>query len=174
MILLETTRLIVKSTSLDQLENAYALYSDPEVMHYLGGPKSRDDTKAALQEMIWHEEKHGFSSGNVYEKETDLFVGRSGLLYLAFKEDQPDIEVGYVLHKAFWNKGYATELAKGFIAWGFQHLSVDKLVATTSLKNMRSRHVLEKVGMHYVGNINYASHVYHFDYQIAKYEILKP
>ncbi len=48
---------------------------------------------------------------------------------------QPDIEVGYILHKQFWNKGYATELATSFLAWGFQHLTVDKLIATVHPDN---------------------------------------
>lgn len=175
MILLETKRLIVKSTSLDNLENVYALYSDPDVMRYVGrGVKTYEESLEAIKEIIQHQGKHGFSSGDVYEKETGLYVGRAGLIYLEMKDNQPDIEVGYILHKQFWNKGYATELAKAFLEWVFKNLLVNKLVAVVPLENTRSRHVLEKVGMSYVGNIRYGSNVHCFANEIAKYEILKP
>lgn len=174
MALLETKRLIVKSSSLDNLENVYALYSDPEVMHYVGhGIKTREETREALEAMIQHEKKHGFSSGDVYEKETGLFVGRAGLIYLAMNDRQPDIEIGCILHKQFWNKGYATELAEAFLEWGFKHLPISKLVATVAFENTQSRHVLEKIGMNYVCNIRYVSNVHCFDDEVAKYEILK-
>lgn len=168
MTLLETKRLIVNSTTLDNLEKVYALYSDPAVMRYYGcGAKTNEKTHEFMMQMIQHQEKHGFSSGNVYEKETGLFIGRAGLVYFEMKDDQPDIEVGYILHKQFWNKGYATELAKSFLEWGFQHLTVDKLIATVCPDNTASCHVLEKAGMIYVGNVHWYGNI------VAKYEILK-
>ncbi len=168
MNLLETKRLIVKPTSLDNFENVYALFSDPEVMRYVGrGVRTREETQANLKKMIQHQEKHGFSVGDVYEKHTGLFVGRAGLIYLEMKDDQPDIEVGYTLHKKFWKNGYATELAKAFLDWGFNNLSVKKLVAVIRPENEGSRRVLEKSSMHYVGRINC------YDTEVAKYEIFK-
>jgi len=169
MILLETKRLIVKSPSLDALEEIYALYSDPEVMRYYGGcgAKTYEETQTFMSKMISHQNKHNFSSGNVYEKESALFIGRAGLIYLEMNDDQPEIEVGYILHKQFWNKGYATELAKAFLEWGFSNLPITKLVATVHYENTGSRHVLEKIGMHYVGKL----HCYNAE--MAKYEILK-
>lgn len=168
MNLLETKRLIVKPTSLDNFENVYALLSDPEVMRYVGrGVKTREETQESLEKMIRHKEKHGFSFGDVYEKDTGLFVGRAGLIYLEMKDDQPDIEVGYTLHKQFWKKGYATELAKAFLDWGFKNLPVNKLVAVIRPENEESRRVLEKSAMHYVGRVNC------YDTDVAKYEIFK-
>lgn len=166
MILLETKRLIVKSTSPDNLEKIYLLHSDPDVMRYIG-VKTREETHEFMVKMIQHQGKHGFSSGNVHEKETGLFVGRSGLIYLEMNDNQSDIEVGYVLHKQFWNKGYATELARAFLEWGFKHLPVSKLLATIHPENRSSRHVVEKLGMSYVGNAHY------WGDEITMYEILK-
>jgi ribosomal-protein-alanine N-acetyltransferase len=168
MNLLETKRLIVKPPSLDNFENVYALCSDADVMHYVGrGAKSREDTRESIEKMIQHNKKHGFSIGDVYEKESSLFVGRAGLVYLEMNDDQPEIEIGYTLHKTFWKKGYATELAKACLDWGFEHLAVNKLVAVTHPENKESRHVLEKAGMYYLGIENcYAT-------EVAKYAMLK-
>lgn len=167
-IILETQRLIIKSPALDNFENLYALYSDPEVMQYVGqGVRSREETRKKLAEIIYHFEKHGFSFGDVYKKESGACIGRAGLIYLEMNDSQPEIELGYTLHKAYWNKGYATELAKAFIQWGFEHLPVEKLIAVTHPDNKKSRHVLEKTGMHYVGNVRC------YNTEVVKYEIYK-
>lgn len=168
MNILETQRLIVKPTSYENLDQVYTLFADPEVMRYVGrGVKTREETLDYLKKFINHYEKHGFGFGDVYEKESGLFVGRAGLIFLELKDDQPDIEVGYALHKKFWKKGYATELAKAFLDWGFKHLPVNKLVAVIRPENEESRRVLEKSGMHYVGRENC------YGTQVAKYAIFK-
>jgi len=166
-IFLETKRLIIKTPSLEYLNEAFLLDSDPTVMNFMGGPRSMKSAREWLEKSIGHQERNGFGFGLVFEKETGLFVGRAGLFYLAYDENQPDIEIGYRLHKAFWGKGYATELAKALINWGFEHLSVNKLVAVINPKNTHSRHVLEKAGMHYVGKSKY------YDDEVDRYEILK-
>lgn len=167
-IFLETQRLIIRTPELTDMDNLYALQTDPEVMRYIGnGVRSHEEVKLSLERSIQHQEKHGFSLGSVYEKETGAFVGRAGLIYLGLDDTQPDIEVAYGLMKAAWNKGYATELAQALIDWGFKHLNINKLVAVINPKNTGSRHVLEKVNMHYVGPAYY--HNIHVDFfQIDK------
>lgn len=168
MNLLETKRLIVKPTSLQNLEKISELFADPDVMRYIGqGVRTREETGENLNKMIAHQTKHGFSMGDVYAKDSGEFIGRAGLIYLEMNDDQPDIEVGYALHKKFWGKGYATELAKAFLAWGFAHLPVNRFVAVLRCENHDSRLVLEKAGMRYVGKeLCYST-------EVAKYEIFK-
>lgn len=48
-----------------------------------------------------------------------------------------------------WGKGYATEGAKASLEYGFKTLSLNEIVSYTTVKNMRSRHVMEKIGMHH-------------------------
>lgn len=151
-VFLETKRLIIHAPELADFDNLYALQSDPDVMQYVGqGVRTRGEVMAGLEKAIAHQKKYGFSLGCVYEKESGAFVGRAGLIYFAFDDMQPDIEVGYALTKAAWGKGYATELARALIHWGFSHLPIEKLVADINPKNDRSRRVLEKVKMSYVG-----------------------
>jgi ribosomal-protein-alanine N-acetyltransferase len=120
-----------------------------------------------MNEMIKHQANHGFSSGDIFEKETDTFVGRGGLIYLEMKDDQPDVEIGYILHKQFWGKGYATELARTFLDWGFNNLPVERILASVLPENKNSRHVVEKIGMNYIGNRKCWGN------ESAVYEILK-
>ena len=165
-ILLETERLIIKTPEASDLEHLYALQTDPDVMKYIfNGIRTREQIKEKSDQAILHYQKHGFGAGSVYEKSTQNFIGRAGLFYLAYDDSQPEIELGYSLHKQFWNRGYATEIAKAFLAWGFKNLPVTKLVAVINPKNDASRHVLEKAGMHYVGRV----HCY--DTDVDKFEI---
>lgn len=168
-IFLETKRLIINTPKLIDFNNLYALQSDADVMKYIGqGVRVQSEVMTGLEKAIAHQEKYGFSLGSVFEKESGVFIGRAGLIYLAYDDTQPDIEVGYALTKDAWNKSYATELSKALIDWGFQHLSVTKLVAAINPKNDRSRRVLEKVKMNYVGRAHY------WNNEVALYDIHKP
>ena len=165
---LETKRLIIKPSSLENVETVYPLVSDPEVMRYVGkGAKTPEETVEGIKNHILHFQKHGFGFGDVYEKATGTFIGNAGLVYLEMDDTQPEIEVGYRLHKAYWNKGYGTELTKALIDWGFKNIPVKKLVAVLRSENEKSRRVLEKAGMRYVGR------VHSYNNEVAKYEIYK-
>lgn len=165
-IILETDRLIVKQTTLAHFEEIYPLVSDPDVMRYVSdGIRSREKTLEILKKIIAHQDKHGFSIGCVYEKGTNNLIGRAGLIYLELDDTQPEIEIGYYLFKRYWNKGYATELAKAFLNWGFKHLKINKIITVINPENHASRHVLKKAGMHFVNIVPC------YGIQAEKYEI---
>ena len=153
-IFLETDRLIIRPLSMDDLENSYILQSDSLVMQYLGnGVRSKEEVKVWLHKAVVHQKKYGFSVGSVYEKNSGLFVGRSGLAHLDYDDAQP-LEVTFLLTRNSWGKGYATELGCAIIQWAFENLTISKLIAHTNSKNERSRRVLEKIGMHYMKMVN--------------------
>lgn len=168
-IFFETNRLIVKKPALSDLNHLIALRSDPEVMQFVGNGliQTKEDVAKFLGVAIAYQAQHGFSFGSVYEKASGEFVGQAGLFHLGFDDTQADIELAYRLHKKFWGKGYATELAEALIAWGFSHLDVKKLVALAWPDNMRSQRVLEKAGMIFKGVITFR------DREVKYYEIYK-
>lgn len=147
-IFLETKRLILKTAELSDLDLLVALRSDFEVMENTGygGTQTKEEVKEYLDFAIPYQEKHGMGFCLVFEKESGNFVGEAGLFHLLFDDAQPEIELGYHLHKKFWGKGYGTELAKALIQWGFEHLSVNKLISTTYPDNITSQKVLQKAG----------------------------
>lgn len=70
-IFLETKRLVINTPELSDLDNLYLLQSDSDVMQYIGqGVRTKTEVAEALQIAIQHQQKHGFSVGCVYEKET--------------------------------------------------------------------------------------------------------
>lgn len=164
----ETKNLIIKPPSFDDFDELYQLLSDEDVMRYIGnGVRSREEVQTQLEKMIQHYDKHGFSLCYIYDKESKIFVGCAGLIYLAFDDAQPEIELAFALHKKFWQKGYATELAKYFMQWAFSHGGISSIVAVTKPNNEGSRRVLEKIGMCYLGKCNYK------DIEAAKYILRK-
>lgn len=168
-LFLETKNLIINTPELSDFDNLYALQSDADVMKYIGqGVRTETEVMNGLEKATVHYQKYNFSLGCVFEKESGAFVGRAGLIYLAYDDSQPDIEVGYALIKKAWNKGYATELARALIYWGFKHLTIERLVGVINPNNEGSRRVLEKAGMNYVGRS------YYWNNEVDLYETYKP
>ena len=66
-----------------------------------------------------------------------------------------EVEVGYLLGKLYWGKGYATEGAQVGMDYGFETLKLDRIVGIVHPENVASRHVLEKLGMTLTGPKHY-------------------
>ncbi len=146
---------MLEPTVLTDFDDLLALLSDPDVIKYLGdGAQTKEEVKLFLEKTISYQAKHRIGFCSVFEKERHTFIGQAGLFHLRY-DRQADIEIAYRLHKQFWGKGYATELVKALIVWGFEHLTIKKLVAATHPNNTPSQKVLEKCGLDYRGKIKY-------------------
>jgi RimJ/RimL family protein N-acetyltransferase len=153
-IIIETKNFYLRILKKEDFEDIYRLYVDRDVWRYLScwGVPKKEVAKKHLDFFLEHQKKHGFSYWAIIEKSTGNFVGRAGLSHLA---NTQDIEVGYVLDKMYWGKGYATEIAKAIIKWGFDNLDIDKIVAIAVPENKASIRVMEKVGMKYKKDYEY-------------------
>jgi GrpB-like predicted nucleotidyltransferase (UPF0157 family)/RimJ/RimL family protein N-acetyltransferase len=156
---METKRLTLKAPSLDDLDNLTLLRTTPEVMRYVGDGKiqTKEKIKELLKINIAYYQKHGIGLLCVFEKKDGEFVGLAGLLHDDFDDSKQDIELGYGLLPQFWNKGYATELVKALVVYGFSTLTLDKLIAVTHPDNVASQKVLKKSGFIDVGQMSWCS-----------------
>jgi len=91
----------------------------------------------------------------MHERQTGTFIGRAGLIHigtLILMEDvdntQP-VEIGYILSRNAWGKGYATEASMACLEWGFAHVDLENIVAKTNIANCASQNILKKIGMSY-------------------------
>ena len=66
-----------------------------------GVTQTKEEVREYLDFAIPCQEKHGMGFCQVLEKESGSFVGETGLFHLLFNDTQPEIEVGYHLHKSF-------------------------------------------------------------------------
>ena len=87
-----------------------------------------------------------YGLGALCEKRTGCFVGFAGFLRCDYL-DVDDFEFGFALHENLWAKGYATEIGRAQIAYGFTNLCALRLLAVAHPQNAASLRVLEKIGM---------------------------
>ena len=161
---LRTERLLLRPPTLDDLPAWHATYVDAEEVWY-GAPRSTiDENREKLVRQIAHHAEHGYGFCAVDLLATGETIGAAGLQHL---EGGPEVEVGYRFLKEHWGRGYATESALASLAFGFEELGLDRIVAVALESNAASRRVLEKCDMDEVG----LTHVYgleHVKYELAR------
>lgn len=148
MIILETDHLLFRPLALSDLDNLAALYADPEVMRFLGGPRTRDEVQRVLNSYIREYQMYGHSFFATILKSDERFIGQCGLLNQEI-EEQPEIELGYVLERQYWHHGLAVEGIRALKDYGLQRLGFSRIVSLIPSGNSASIHIAEKIGMHY-------------------------
>ncbi len=143
---IETDRLRLRIICRDDLDDLTSLFADPDVVKYVGDgkPAGREEAAKAVESIITHWQKHGFGRWIAIDKANGAFVGFGGLRSLFGTP-----EVVYHLTKKSWGKGFATELARAALRFGFEERGFDRIVAITKPPNTSSIHVIEKLGMHF-------------------------
>ncbi len=161
---IETVRLRLRHCTFADLDDLLQIRGDAEVMRFIGDrkPQSKERVQELLQEIINHWQKHGFGRWAVIDKANDKFIGLCGLNYLEYIDE---IEIGYLLAKPAWGKGFATESAKASLRYAFEELQLEQIVAVAFPENTASRKVMEKLGMKYV------KHTQLFEGEVAYYEM---
>jgi RimJ/RimL family protein N-acetyltransferase len=142
---LDTPRLRLRPFEPRDLDPIHRVYSDPEVMRWVGtGPvANRTTTERMLEGYSAHQRAHGFSFWAVVETATGRLIGDAGLHRTAAGET----ELGYTLAKSAWGRGYATEAARAWLDAAFTQLDIDEVIALVEPPNRASLHVLEKAGL---------------------------
>jgi RimJ/RimL family protein N-acetyltransferase len=117
-------------------------------MEFFPALLSRDESDARVDRIEAHFRQHGFGLWVVEIPDWTPFAGFIGLCFPRFEAPfTPCIEVGWRLDAAYWNKGYATEGARVALDFGFRWLQAKEIVSFTVPLNVRSRRVMEKLGM---------------------------
>ena len=155
---------MLRPPTLDDLDAWHAIYLDAEEVWY-GEPRSSlDENRGKLERQIAHFAEHGFGMCAVDLAASGETIGAAGLQHL---EGGPEVEVGYRFFNGHWGLGYATESARASVAYGFDEVGLERIVAVALESNVASRRVLEKCGLREIGVV----HVYgleHVKYEIAR------
>jgi RimJ/RimL family protein N-acetyltransferase len=149
-IVLQTPRLTLREFTEDDLDNLFGLNSDPEVVRYLTGGKPTPREKIRDEILPFHLALYArldrLGTWAADSVATGEFLGwfhlRPGP-----GADVTNVELGYRLRRAAWNKGYATEGSAALIEMGFTDLGSERVFGHTMAVNTASRHVLEKCGL---------------------------
>ncbi|MEN7548715.1 GNAT family N-acetyltransferase [Rapidithrix thailandica] len=144
-----TERLILKQPEHDDIDHFFEIYSDPEtnLFNPLGPVSDRKIAARILNAMIEHWEKYKFGAWKIMEKsQPDVVIGFGGLNYRLYNEELK-LNLGFRFGKQAWGKGYATELARKAIAFGFNEFNKKAIYGLVRPKNAASINVLEKCGL---------------------------
>ena len=142
---LETDRLLLRQF----LESDVDLYSricaDPEVMRFVGDGRTlgRQETWRAVAAALGHWVLRGYGLYAVEEKLTGNFIGRIGLIN---PEGWPGLEAGWLLGRAHWGRGYATEGAKAVVRMAYESVGATHLISLIRPENRASIRVAQKLG----------------------------
>jgi len=148
MTRLETERLILREWRQSDLQPFSQINADPRVMEFLPAPLSSQQSDRFVDQIERHIRDHGFGLSAVELRRDHSFIGYIGLAVPSFQASfTPCVEVGWRLSADQWGCGLATEGAREVIRYAFEDLKLDALVSFTMPANLRSRRVMEKLGM---------------------------
>jgi ribosomal-protein-alanine N-acetyltransferase len=143
---LETERLILRPFTLGDLDAFAAICGDPEVMRYYPAPWTRERAEEFIRRQMANQEAHGHSLWAVIHKADGRLIGFCGLAYQLVERAQ-EVEVGYMLDKAYWGRGLAPEAARASLEYAFQRLGLVRLISLIRPENAPSIRVAEKNGL---------------------------
>lgn len=146
--MLRTERLILRPWRDEDLDPFAALNGDPVVRAHFPSVLSRAESDASARRIRACLDRDGYGLWAVEVAGGPAFVGFVGLGAPGFQAHfTPCLEIGWRLARAAWGQGYATEGARAALAFAFDRLRLPQVVSMTTLGNLRSRRVMEKLGM---------------------------
>jgi RimJ/RimL family protein N-acetyltransferase len=145
---IRTDRLLLRRWRNADREPFANLNADPRVNEFLPGPLARERSDEMAVRVDANFDRHGFGLWAVEVRNVAPFIGFIGLAVPRFEAHfTPCVEIGWRLSADHWGRGYATEGAQAAVAFGFDVVRLPEIVSFTVPANLRSRRVMEKIGM---------------------------
>jgi RimJ/RimL family protein N-acetyltransferase len=151
-----TARLTLHWMTVDDAPFMLGLLNEPSFHEFIGdrGVRTIDDARQyLLNGTIASYGYNGFGLYLAREREFGTPVGICGLVQRAGLDDA---DLGFALLPTFWGRGYALEAAEAVLQHARHDLGLLRLVAIVSPSNVRSMHVLERVGFRYERSVQLA------------------
>jgi len=176
-----TRRLRLEPIGPADAADLWLVHSDDQVSYWYGNEQpSLEQAKAQARFMGDSWRLHGVHKWLAYDRVSGEVVGRGGLSRTPVDDDWGQIyaflpaepwaraahqshrpflahanwvEIGWALRREFWGRGYASEIGRAGLAFAFDVLGVQAVVSCAVRHNVRSRAVMERIGMRYAGEI---------------------
>lgn len=123
------------------------LNADARVMEFFPAPLTQQESDAMADRFEALISERGWGFWAVQLKTSGAFIGLVGLHTPADLPFSPCTEVGWRLAYDYWGHGFATEAAQAALRVGFEVLGLEEIVSFTTVANLRSRAVMERLGM---------------------------
>ncbi|MCI4668160.1 MAG: GNAT family N-acetyltransferase [Bacteroidia bacterium] len=141
---IETERLILKTPTWADAPDIFRYASNPEVAHFLSwrAHKTVDDSYRFIAEVEKKMAEGSLIEFGIYPKELDHIIGTIGVM-----PHMPRVEIGYVIDKPYWGRGYVTEAMKAIIEFAWTLENIYRIEAKADEVNIGSWRVMEKCGL---------------------------
>jgi RimJ/RimL family protein N-acetyltransferase len=148
MFLLETERLVIRPWEPDDRPAFTAIMSHPEVTHYVHGgkPYSEAEVDEWFARQARQLAEHGVCMGALIEKSTGTLAGLAGTQPLG---TTGNLEIGWILAREAWGRGFATEAGAAAMKHVLETLARPRVVAIIDPDNEPSKRVAARLGMKY-------------------------
>jgi ribosomal-protein-alanine N-acetyltransferase len=184
MYSIETARLSLRPLTEHDYEFLVALNADPDVARFIahGVPRTRAETRAALDRTLAGYRDDALGHLAVTLKDTGALIGRCGLSLVEIEAHPPadtppqcfwfrgsatqgmpvfhDVELGYTLAKEHWGRGYATESARAIRDFGFRELGLPHVLSAIVPLNVASTRIAGKLGLEICGRFQGFGKIY--------------
>lgn len=143
-MIFESQRLVARRFTEGDLEAFVAMRADPEVARYQSWENytAEDGAKRYQELQSRNPAEPGWFQFALESKDSGSFLGDCGLKIL--ESDNRLAEIGYTFIRAYWNKGYATEIIAALTVYAFASSPVHRITASVDPENIGSCRALEK------------------------------
>ena len=124
--------------------------NDPDMMRHISFGRAWEDERidALFMRQAGFLRDYGCCVGAVVSKQTGEVMGVGGIQ----PQDKSKLyEFAWWIWKDYWNRGFATEMAKAMVRHAFEVMRLPKVIAIADVPNKASIRVMEKIGMRYEG-----------------------
>ena len=143
---IETDRLILRAPLWEDVDSLAAIFGDPVAMrtYFFGKPYGRRDVLAMLPAVADHYAMHGFGALTMCLKPFGTIVGLTGLSYVP---SFANVQLGWVLAKEYWRRGFAFESGTALLGHAFDVRRLRCVEATTRVDNSAAIATIERLRM---------------------------
>ncbi len=149
MMPMRTERLILRNWEDRDRDVFHRINSDERVMEFFDFRRTRAEADAFMDEVRTDIARYGYGFAAVELAATGQCLGFTGIAEADLEPRFPadTIEIGWRLAPELWGKGYVTEAARRWLAFGFETLELTEIVSFAVPANRRSTGVMERLGM---------------------------
>lgn len=144
--MIQTERLLLNRLTSGDLDAVEAIISDTSVMRWWPKRFDRDGAQRWIEKQIGRYQTDGCGYWLTRLRETGEPIGQGGVIVQVIRGD-PLPGAGWIIARAHWNKGYATEMGRACIGWSFANRAEDTVAAPIQPGNVESEAVARKLGM---------------------------
>ena len=160
-LVLETDRLVLREMTQKDFPALCRMLQDQTVMYAYEHAFTEEEAWSWLRRQQERYHRDGFGLWAMLEKETGAMVGQCGLTWQQLGDGKQVPEVGYLLEKAAWHKGYATEAARACRDYALDTLGFEEVYSIIRDSNIPSQMVARRSGMGVRGS--FTKHYYGLD-----------